>query len=412
MSVDGWSVGPFGLDNGKGATLSGLRTVLMVVHHLTSATRLADVAPLVERDRRIQTVYTVAPTSALTAGTAHHLAASGAVVVPFEQASQTQFDLAVAAGDGALERIHAPVLVLQHGAGPAKLARRWDGAGPPAAPPIAGLRREAIVAGGRVIPSVLAFAHRDHRDALERICPEALPVARIVGDPAYDRLLASLPFRDRHRAALGVADGRRLVVVSSTWGSRALLGRHRDLVRQLALDLPSEEYRIVMAVHPVVWSWHGFRQLTAWYDDCLRLGVGLLPFHEGWRAALAAADLVIGDHGSVTAYGAAAGVPVLLGAFPADEVVPGSLSDLLGRCAPHLDPHRPLLGQVQDAIANPCSRVPLCDRLTSEPGRAAVLLRREMYSLMGIEEPAEPPAAEPVPPPELITCHRERSGLS
>ncbi|TDD31637.1 hypothetical protein E1287_25585 [Actinomadura sp. KC06] len=412
MSVDGWSVGPFGLDSGIGATLQGLNRVLIVVHHLTAATRLADVAPLVERDRRIQTVYTVAPTSPRAAGTARHLAASGAVVIPFAQAAQTPFDLAVAAGDGALDRIHAPVLVLQHGAGPATVARRWDGAGPAVEPPIAGLRREGIVAGGRVIPSVLAFAHRDHRALLARICPEALPVVRITGDPALDRLLASVPFRERHREALEVADGRRLVVVSSTWGARALLGRNRELVRQLALDLPSERYRIVLAVHPVTWGFHGYRQVRAWFDDCLRLGVGLLPFHEGWRAALAAADLVIGDCGSVTSYAAAAGVPVLLGAFPAHEVLPGSVSDLLGRRAPHLAPRRPLLPQVEDAIANPFPPAPLCDRLTSEPGRAAVLLRREMYSLMGLDEPAEPPPTEPVPLPELIPAHREPSGLS
>jgi hypothetical protein len=404
MTGDGWSIGPFGLDGNKGATLSGLRTVLMVVHHLTAATRLADVAPLVERDRRIQTVYTVAPSSALAAGTARHLAASGALTIPFAQAAQTRFDLAVAAGDGALERVHAPVLMLQHGMGPGKLARRWDGAGPPAARPVAGMRREAFVAGGRVVPSVLALAHEEHRCALARVCPEALPVVRIVGDIAFDRLRAGLSLRERYRAAFGVGDGvgdgRRLVVVSSTWGPQALLGRHRDLVRRLVAELP-DEYRIVVAVHPVTWGFHGFRQLRAWFDDCLRLGVGLLPFEEGWRAAIAAADLVVGDHGSVSVYAAASGVPVLLGAFPEGDVLPGSLSDLLGRRVPHLVPERPLLDQVRCAMGRPAA-VELRGRLTSEPGRAAVLLRREMYALMGLAEPAEPPETDPPPLPEPI----------
>ncbi|CNE47038.1 Uncharacterised protein [Mycobacterium tuberculosis] len=400
MTGDGWSIGPFGLDGSKGATLSGLRTVLMVVHHLTAATRLADVAPLVERDRRIQTVYTVAPSSALAAGTARHLAASGALTIPFAQAAQTRFDLAVAAGDGGLERVHAPVLMLQHGMGPGKLARRWDGAGPQATRPVAGMRREAFVAGGRVIPSVLALAHREHRWPLARVCPEALPVVRIVGDIAFDRLVLGLRLREQYRTAFGVGDGRRLVVVSSTWGPQALLGRHRDLVRRLAAELP-DEYRIVVAVHPVTWGFHGFRQLRAWFDDCLRLGVGLLPFEEGWRAAIAAADLVVGDQGSVTVYGAAAGVPVLLGTFPEEDVLPGSLSDLLGRSFPRLVPDRPLLDQVRDAMGRPAV-AGLRARLTSEPGRAAALLRREMYALMGLAEPAEPPETEPPPLPEPI----------
>jgi hypothetical protein len=50
-----WMPGPFGLDARRAATYSPERTVLTVVHHMTAATRLADIAPLLECDRRIQT---------------------------------------------------------------------------------------------------------------------------------------------------------------------------------------------------------------------------------------------------------------------------------------------------------------------------------------------------------------------
>jgi hypothetical protein len=52
MTDQGWKRGPYGLNADKGATARGLKRVLAVVHHLTAATRLADVLPLVERDHR------------------------------------------------------------------------------------------------------------------------------------------------------------------------------------------------------------------------------------------------------------------------------------------------------------------------------------------------------------------------
>src|ERR1700744_2650893 len=65
MSSEGarWAIGPFGLDAGRAATYSPERTVLAVVHHMTAASRLADVIPLLERDRRIQVIYACPPTS-------------------------------------------------------------------------------------------------------------------------------------------------------------------------------------------------------------------------------------------------------------------------------------------------------------------------------------------------------------
>lgn len=66
--------GPFGLAAGRGGTCRYQRTVVVaVVHRLTSATRLADVVPLLEADRRIQVVYTWAPGSAFGAGVSEYL---------------------------------------------------------------------------------------------------------------------------------------------------------------------------------------------------------------------------------------------------------------------------------------------------------------------------------------------------
>lgn len=62
-----------------------------------------------------------------------------------------------------------------------------------------------------------------------------------------------------------------------------------------------------------------------------------------------AADAVVGDHGSVTLYGAALGKPVLLASFGSDAV-PGTAADSLGRAAPRLDPLGDMVRQIRTAV--------------------------------------------------------------
>jgi hypothetical protein len=182
-----------------------------------------------------------------------------------------------------------------------------------------------------------------------------------------------------------------------------LVGRHEDLLTRLAAELPPDN-RIAAILHPNIWCWHSSRQVRAWFDDCLRLGVQLIPPEEGWRAALVAADRVIGDHGSVTYTAAALGVPVLLAAFPDKDIVPGSPLELLGQMAPRLDLAASLAGQVNDVegVYSPDRYQSLRERITSRPGQAARLMRGEMYRSLGLCEPDAAPRVDPVPLPEPI----------
>jgi hypothetical protein len=189
------------------------------VHNLTAATRLADIVPLLESDRRVQVVFTGAPASltpVMPAEVRDFLHRVNGVVVPWQQAVQSRWDLAVVAADGSLERLHAPVLSVPHGIGYNKYAIRWDGPGPRVPSELFGLERSAVVYRGRVIPAAIAVSTRRNLARLTRACPEAAPVAVVAGDPCCDRLVASLPHREAFREALGVGD-RKLVAVSSTW---------------------------------------------------------------------------------------------------------------------------------------------------------------------------------------------------
>jgi hypothetical protein len=266
------------------------------------------------------------------------------------------------------------------------------------------LERQQLIYHGRVVPAAIALAHDDGVSQLKRSCPEAVPASFVAGDPCYDRLTASHPFRDTYRRALGVKEGQQLVVVSSTWGPGSLLGRYRNLVSRLAAELPRDEYRVVAILHPNIWHWHGNWQVQAWYADAMRNGLGLVPPEEGWRAALIAADMVVGDHGSVTYYAASIGAPVLLATFPEDDIDPGSPVTALGRIAPRVRPDRPLLPQLAETAATYSSEhhAELAGKVTSAPGDAARLVRREMYRLMKLPEPPTIPRARPVPAPRML----------
>jgi hypothetical protein len=375
----------------------------VVVHTVTAGTRLGDVVPLLEADLRVQVVYTHAPSALISAGVPEFLSRLSGVVLPWRQATQTRFDLALAASDGLLEWVHAPVVTMLHGAGYNKYPARWDGYGPRARREAAGPEPARLVCHGRMIASAIVLPTRSQVDRLRRSCPEAAQVAVVAGDPCYDRLVASLRSRDDYRRALGAGD-RKLVAVSSTWGPGSLLCRAPGLLADLVRQLPSEKYQVAAILHPGIWYWHGPRQVLAWYADCIRRGLVLVPPEEGWRAVLAAADVVIGDHGSVTCYAAAAGIPVLLASFPAAEIEPGSPVSCLGKAAPRLRPDRPYPEQLSRAAAawRPERHSAIQALVTDLPGQSAREFQSLTYTLMKLKAPEAQPPVRPVPVPRPV----------
>ena len=383
------------------------RRLLVVVHNVTAATRLLDVLPLVTEDRRIQTFYTCPGSSAFTPGTAEFLAERDLPTIPWRVAVARKFDAAIAASHGGpLHKLGKPLIILPHGMGYNKLLKPETGNRKPETGkrfPVFGLGADWLLHNGRLIPSVLVLSHAEQRQRLARSCPEALPVALIAGDPCFDRVMLSAPLRESYRHAFGLAEHQRLVVVSSTWGEKSLFGRCPDLPMQLAEQLPLDEFRIAVALHPNIWFGHSPGQLRAWLAEWARAGIVVVPPEEGWRAALIASDLVIGDYGSVTFYAAAQGAPLLLASHPAELLDPDSPIAALLAAAPHVDPKRHLLDQARDAIAQhaPEQYAHITAQTTSAPGRAHVLLRRAIYRQLRLSEPDTPASASAVPLPSV-----------
>jgi hypothetical protein len=397
--------GPFGLDAQRGRTLMYQRTVLVVVHTVTAGTRLDDIVPLLETDLRVQVVFTFAPSALISGGVEKFLTRLGGVVVSWQQAMQTPFDLALAASDGLLEWVHAPIMTMLHGAGYNKYPVQWDGDGVQVRREAAGPEPARLICHGRTISSAIVLPTRQQVERLRRTCPEAAAIAVVAGDPCYDRLAASLSARDAYRRALGIGD-RKLVAVSSTWGPGSLLCRQPRLLKELVDQLPPERYQVAAIIHPGVWNWHGSRQIQAWYADCLRRGLILVPPEEGWRAVLAASDYVIGDIGSVTCYAAAAEIPVLLGPSAGDEIEPGSPVAILGETAPRLRPDLPYVMQLEQAASawRPEQYRMIRALVTDTPGQSAAIIRSAMYRLLRLPEPADDPQTRLVPFPRPVTA--------
>ncbi|MFD9338782.1 hypothetical protein ACFWBF_30990 [Streptomyces sp. NPDC060028] len=257
-----------------------------------------------------------------------------------------------------------------------------------------------------MVPSAIVLSHDEQRSRLARDCPEALPYAHVVGDPCADQLDASAPFRTDYRAALEIRPEQKLLLITSTWSEHSVLGSAIDFVERALAELPYDEFRVVAAVHPNAWYAHGGFQIRQWLERARRAGLILpQPAGETWKAAICAADAFVGDHGSLSLYAAARGLPGLLAAFDEGTVAPGSPMAWLGGRLPRVDPVRPLAEQLARAVALPGAAA----RITSRPGRALALLRTLCYRHLNLPEPDFPVLPRPVAVPGPATA---RSPLS
>ncbi|MGW0842500.1 hypothetical protein ACWD26_20510 [Streptomyces sp. NPDC002787] len=396
---------PLRLDVERWATFRIRKRVLAVVHTVTSARRLLDAVRLLEGDPRVQVLFTVAG-DVFNHGVDEFLENTRALVVPWGQAVHTRFDLALAASYGGLHELNVPVIVLPHGASYNKrVSPPGDRRGRlPAVREVYGLGRQWLIRDGVVVPAAIVLAHEDDRTRLGQECPEALPVAEVVGDPCYDRVAASLPTRDLYRRALGTVPWQELVLVCSTWGPDSLLGRHWDLLEQLAAQLPREDFRIVVMLHSNVWNAHSEWHIRSAFAGLSRSGVGLVSQHSEWCGAVVAADYLVGDHGSVSLYGTMTGARLLTSSAPDTDLDPSSPMAELHSLAPRIDTGRSLLRQLRQSSADhrPDRYARVAARISSEPGRFGRRMRALIYRKLRLRAPGARPAPEAAAPPVLV----------
>lgn len=405
-----WRHVPIRLDAKRWATWQSSKRVLIVVHTVTTGQRLLEVARLLENDPRVEVVFTMAP-DVFSNGVAEFLSGLRALVLPWRHAVESKFDLALASGHEAIHELHAPVIVLPHGAGHNKFIANGRPGRPVAERGVYGLSDQWLIRDGAVVPDTIVLSHKEDLARLAQHCPEALPAAEVVGDPCYDRIRTSMPQRALYRATLGTGPQQKLVVVSTTWGPRSLVAQAPGLLERLLRELPRDEYRIAALVHPNAWNTHGEWQIRAWLAAMRRAGLALVSQHADWCGVLVGADHIISDHGSVALYGAATGAPVLLASYPEQDIAPQSPMAELGSIALRLHASRPLRRQLlrscQEYRHEEYARV--AARISSEPGRFTHNMRSLIYRKLRLRANGRSPDTRPALRPTLVNDNEHGS---
>ncbi|MEV6851874.1 hypothetical protein [Actinoplanes sp. NPDC051411] len=336
-------------------TVPVARTALFVVHNGTTLDRLLDVAEVFAGDLRVRIVATSDLSDPFAEGLPELVAKVGLATVPWSEATRNRYDLIVSASHhGPLDELRGPLLTLAHGAGFGKYA--------PGSRSVFGLDAEWLLdRHGRPLAAALGLARPYELGA-------AADTAVVVGDPCFD-----------HLVRMNAERAQDTVVITSTWGNRSLLGVSPQVIDAVV----GAGYDTRLILHPNIWARHGEHQVRLWLRNSLERGLTLVPPLRAWRRELATAGYVIGDHGSVTVYGAALGKPTLLAAFPDDQVVPGSPAHRLGELAGRYDPGIPVDVQLDKATGHR----ELTELVTAVPGEARARLQATCYRLLDLEEP-------------------------
>lgn len=383
-------------------TMGVERTVLVAVHTITSLIRLEDIVTSLEDDPRVQLIYTQVP-DRFGEGVDKRLRDMEVRVIPWNEATERVFDLVVGASLHRLEDLPAKArFAAPHGAGYNKLWPAWAWPGRDDDRPVYGLDRASLLDDdGRPVVDALILPHPDHLTTLARQCPEAVQNAVVAGDPCYDRFLVCREQRVHYRQRLGIRDAQVLVAVSSTWGQSSLLATHRELLMRLASELPNN-HRVIATVHPAVWAEHGPRQVRTWFREAHGVGLNLVDAYEDWRGLLAAADLLVADHSSLSAYAAGAELPVLFSHFAEGEVDANSIMAELAQQSPRLDTQAALVDQLAAArAAQPAQRKVTYDRLAARKGVSAEIVRETLYRQLSLPEQQQPARWPLAPGPRL-----------
>jgi len=384
MSADrhDWLRAPIGEGAQPYITVPFTRTVLVIARTLTTTVWLLDfLEEVFADDPRVQVVFTIED----TAPSVYHEEARtlldevGARVLPWPQACATVFDLAICSTqNGSYHELRSPLFITPHGPGFGKPASVRPGGEVPR--PIRDSWRNPSVPATTVV-----LSHQNQAGLFD--AHESEVQLLVAGDPAYDRLVASLPRRHQYRRGFRLRREQRLVVCSSTWGPGAQLGLVPDLALRLAGELPVDEFKVAMIIHPNIWFGHGPWQVRVWLRTAVEAGVLLIPPRgDEWRAAVIASDVLIADHGSVGFYGMAIGRPLLRSSFGAQYLRADAPLAELAKLAPELRLDDTLAHQINRAIDrhDPARYRQVVDRMFDKHGEAVSIMREAIYRLIGL----------------------------
>jgi hypothetical protein len=379
-------------------TLRPTKRLLIVVRNLTSLNRLLTVLPALALVDFIAIKFVVDDGSSFSRDIGRYLTQLGAEVLTWEEAVAAEFDAILAAhANTHLWELNGPLMVIPHGAGYNRLVPSSTADTTSAV----GLSSNELLREGKVIPTLIGLSHREQLDRLRQSCPEAVDRALIFGDPVIDQMEASKCRVNHYREQIGLARGQHLVVVSSTWNEHSLLAKQQVLVNQLLAQLPMDEFCVALVLHPNIWFGHSEFEILHTLQDAQDSGLLIVPPDGSWQAFLLAADVIIGDHGSVSFYGAALGRPFLLAADGTPELDPECPTARFCEAADRLDIDGDLRAQLISAMLrnDPDRLIAITDQTFAHRGQSWKTLQAALFDLMRLPAPSRGPRMMPVPDP-------------
>lgn len=387
------------------------RYLLVVVRTHTSLDRVLELLRVVGQGVHLAIKFTIEYGSKFARDLADKLRALGAEEIPWEVARSLYWDAIFAAHvDNQLaelqETFDSKIFVVAHGAGYNR-ARLASTGGRPGA---AGLSTHELTRDGQLIVSLVGLSDFEQS---ERLCEEARGCEIVIGDLVMDKLINyRQQQRRRFRRELGVGR-RKLILISSTWGPWSTYAKAEWAIRRLVADLPSNEYAVALVLHNNIWYGHSKFEICLHLRDEIAAGL-LIIDPTTWQSALVAADLVVGDHGSVTTgYAVGMKLPVLIAADGTPELDPASPYTALHAALPRLCDAKPLREQVDRAIAEhaPDQWKQHSDRLFALPGEGLKAAANALRRLLDLPPFTENPRIGPMEPPMIVdpqpvTAHR------
>ncbi|GAA3059020.1 hypothetical protein [Actinokineospora globicatena] len=372
------------------ATWERSHRVCVVIRTRTDLSRMLDVLRALDGDPRLDFYWTINEGSRFAGGARERLARLDVQFVEWGQARSMVFDLIIAAhSDGALGELVGPVVTMAHGTGyNRRVLWRTEDADSPA-----GLSAKELTRGERVVAAAIGLSCESQVDQLSMANPHAVPRAFQMGDPTWDRMVANVDMRESFRRELGIGAHHRLIGISSTWGPDSTLGVDHLVVNRVVAALPHDEYRVVLILHPNVWTHHTGFGVRGLFGDAIEAGLVIVLPTTDWPAPLIAVDAFIGDHGSVSVYAAALGRPFLFAGRGDDELVKGSTTLDFVRAAGRLDAAADLRAQIVDAMRRYARSgvAEVARRAMGSQGRSLRLLQAKFYELMALDPPPQVP---------------------
>lgn len=312
-------------------------------------------------------------------------------VTRFPPALFQPWDLIVAADHACnwlVDEARYESIYIDHGIPSGKLVRGEEYAFGPAA-----LDRER---GERVRYSRLFTTSHYIAERGERQTADCAGRIGVVGSLENDLFLELAKEREAHRHRLGIGPSDRSILVLSTWGPDSMFQRMGDEVLELVARHASR-FKFLIDIHPHEYRPNpdGSRVWGAYLRERSGADFALRDPSESWMPYMAAADLILTDHTTLALQCLPLGTPILQIPYPGDAtafVEVDSAMWKLHEVCPTLHPNASgMIQQIEQAMVDDSLRralLELAPLVNSYPGVAAQRTRREVYSLLGIDEPS------------------------